>query len=48
MPKTTSKTEIKLTVNIRLGPATTAQKSLYRLFWAKVISQVKDELEDEC
>lgn len=45
MPKPRTKTPIKVTVDIRLGPVTPAQAALYRKFWAKLISQVQDEVK---
>ncbi len=47
MPKTTEKEGIKVKVDIRPGPVTLVQKSLYRRFWAKLISQAKDELKND-
>jgi len=48
--KSLSKTEIRVKVSIKpvnLADVTPAQKTLYRRFWAKVISQVKDKLNNE-
>ena len=47
MPKTTEKTAVKLRVDIKPGPASQAQKATYRRFWAKLISQAKDELKND-
>ena len=47
MPKTTSKTEIKVTVNIKpvkLAEVTPHQRQLHKRFVAKLMSQVKEEL----
>jgi len=41
--KTTTKTEIKITTDIRLGPASLAQKTAWRKFWQKLISEAKRE-----
>ena len=47
MSKTTSKTEIKVTVNInpRLAEVTPLQCQQWKRFWAKLISQVEDEVK---
>lgn len=47
VPKSATKPEIQVTVNIRPGNATPAMKNQYRRFWAKLISQVKDNLKAE-
>lgn len=47
MDKPETKTEIKVTVDIRPGPASQAMKTLYLRWWAKLVSQVKDDLENE-
>ena len=41
--KTTNKRIIKLTVDIRRGPVTPAQKTAWRKFWARLISEAKRE-----
>ena len=40
VPKITSNTEIKVTKDIRSGPATLAQKTYWRKFWRKIIAEV--------
>ena len=40
-----TKTAIKLTVDIRPRPASPAQKQAWRRFWQKIISGVKEEGE---
>ena len=39
--------EAKLTVDIRFGPATPAQSASWRRFWAKVMSEVNEEIRRE-
>lgn len=39
--KTATKTEIKITTNIRPGPVSLAQKTAWRKFWQKLIAEVK-------
>ena len=41
MPKATENTAIKVEVNIRPEPATPAQKTAWRKFWQKLITEVK-------
>lgn len=36
-----------VTVNIKPGRATAAQKALYRRFWIKLVSRVKDEFNND-
>lgn len=50
MPKTTSKRETRVTVNIKpvkLAEVRPAQRQSYKHFWAKLRSQVGDELKVE-
>lgn len=47
MSKPVAKESINLKVNIQPGPASQAQKALYRKFWAKLISQVLDGVKNE-
>lgn len=50
VPKTNRKTEIKVKVNIkpvRLAEVTPAICRLYRRFWAKLITQARDEVKGE-
>lgn len=50
VPKTTSKTEVKVTVNIKpmkLADVSPAQRQQFRLFGSKLISQIKDEVKSE-
>lgn len=39
--KITSNTVIKITKDMRSGPATLAQKMAWRRFWQRIISEVK-------
>ncbi len=43
--KTTNKAQVKVTMSIRSGSATPAQKAAFRRFYAKLISQVQDEVK---
>ena len=50
VPKTTSKRETRVTVNIKpvkLAEVRPAQRQSYKHFWAKLRSQVGDELKVE-
>ena len=50
VPKTTSKRETSVTVNIKLvkpAEVSPAQRQSYKHFWTKIISQVGDELKVE-
>jgi len=50
MPKTTSKREITVKVNIKpvkLAEVTLGQRQLYRRFWVRLISLAKDGLKDD-
>ena len=50
VPKITSKTEIKVTVNIRpgkLAEVTPTQRAAVKKFWTRLISQVQDEVKGE-
>jgi len=39
--KPDTKTQSKVTVNIRPGPMSPAQKQVWRRFWQKLIAEVK-------
>jgi hypothetical protein len=41
MPKLADRAPIKVTVDIRRGPASPAQKFAWKRFWQKLISEVK-------
>ena len=43
MPKSDTKTGIKVKANIKTGPASPAQKASWRKFWQKLIAEVKAE-----
>jgi len=50
VPKTTSRTEIRIKVNIkpvRLAEVTPAQRQLVKKFWAKLISQIQGEVKND-
>jgi len=37
---------VKVTVNIKPGPVSPAQKQAWRRFWQKLIAQVQEEVEN--
>lgn len=43
VPKVTTKTAVKVVVDIRPAPAFPAQKAAWREFWQKLIAEVKKE-----
>jgi len=43
--KPTNKAEVKVIVSIRPGPATPAQKTAFRRFYARLISQAQEEVK---
>jgi len=48
MAKTSSKTEIRVNIKlVKLAEVTPAHRQLVKKFWAKLISQVQDEVKGE-
>ena len=50
MPKTTTKTQISIKVNInpvKLADVTPAQRQLVKKFWTRLIAQVRDEVKQD-
>lgn len=41
VPKSDTKTQAKVTVNIRLGPVSPAQKQAWKRFWQKLLAEAK-------
>jgi len=39
--KTTTKSEVKITTDIRAGPATPAMRTACRRFWSKLVAEVR-------
>lgn len=48
MPKTTAeKTSTKVTLDIRPGPVTPHMKMAWRVWWTRLVSSVREELDRE-
>ena len=47
MARTPTRTDIVVKVDVRLGPASLAQKETWHKFWTKLTSQINDELKAE-
>lgn len=43
IPKSATRIEIRVKIDIRPGPASPAQKVAWRRFWQKLIAEVKSE-----
>ena len=46
MPKSDAKTQVNVTLAIRPGPASPAQKTAWRRFWQHMIAEAKDEAKN--
>lgn len=42
MPRSATKTEVKVKIDIRPGPASPAQKAVWGKFWQKLIAEAKE------
>ncbi|MBU2535415.1 MAG: hypothetical protein KKD83_04515 [Chloroflexi bacterium] len=47
MPKSIAKTPIKVTVDIRPGPASPAKQAQWRRVWRKLVTEAKQEAGHE-
>ena len=47
MPKSNTKAQPKVIVNIQPGPASPAQKTAFRKFWQRMIAKAKSEAEND-